>query len=213
MSQTTWIKIDIGTLDNPPRYLEAGDWCCFLREYTSHGGFDNSVGNDDISNFKKNPQLAGSSQWKWKEYAANKFAQELAALFRDKIFHVCVMPSSKIKGDPEYDPRFDMMLKKLKLICPNLVFEEPIKKRVSTQPLHERGKRDVESLYRSLEWVGFQGAAPETLCIVDDMITWGTSFKASKRLVIEHCPGVKVCGIFWTRCVWRSDFPPECVEK
>lgn len=213
MNQTSWIKIDIGTLDNPPRYLEAGDWCCFLREYTSRGGFGVSMGNDDIINFKKRPQLAGSPQWKYKEYAAGKFAKELSTLFSDKPYYVSIMPSSKAKGDPEYDPRFDIMLAKLRSICPGLVIVEPIKKKASTQALHEGGQRDVECVYRSLEWVGFQGAAPQSLCIVDDMITWGTTFKACKRLVTEHCPDVTVYGIFWTRCVWRSDFPPECDEE
>jgi len=53
------------------------------------------------------------------------------------------MPSSKKSDDPEYDPRFDMMLEDLRQLCPKLKMVEPIKKRTSTQPLHEGGNRNV----------------------------------------------------------------------
>jgi hypothetical protein len=209
MTPPRWIKIDIEKLENPPLHLEAEDWCCFLREYTSGAGFSASIANNDISNFKKSSDRRGTQQWLWKEKAAHKFADELSSLFKERTWHVCAMPSSKTTDDPEYDPRFDIMLYHLKSLCPKLKIVSPIKKRFNTQPLHGGGRRIIENVYQSLEWLGFPSPIPETLIIIDDMITCGTTFKACKQLLRENCPQMLILGVFWTRCIWKEEAPFE----
>jgi hypothetical protein len=117
MSQPQWMRIDIDALEHPPLHLVPEDRCCFLREYTPGGGFSASVGNDDILNFKMHPNLRGTSQWPYKERAARKFAEELAVLFRDLTLTAFVLPTSRTIDDPEFDPRFDMMLGHLATRC------------------------------------------------------------------------------------------------
>jgi hypothetical protein len=209
MSQPQWMRIDIDALEHPPLHLVAEDRCCFLREYTAGGGFRASTGNDDILNFKKNPNLRGTSQWPHKERAARKFAEELAVLFGDATLQACVLPSSKTVDDPEFDPRFDMMLGHLLTRCPHVEMVNPLRKRKNTRPLHGGGRRSIASIYDSLEWVGFAGEAPESMVVIDDMITSGTTFKACQKLLSEHCPRMQILGIFWTRCLWQDGNPPD----
>src|SRR5262245_51945054 len=76
----------------------------------------------------------------------------------------------------------------------SIVVESPIARTASTTAMHLGGKRKISDVYGSLKWVGFSGAIPDWLCLIDDVITCGTTFKACKRLIAENCPEVKVCG-------------------
>ena len=130
-------------------------------------------------------------------------------LFGNLTLSIYVLPSSKTADDPEFDPRFDMMLDHLRTRCPNVDVVNPMRKRTSTRPLHGGGKRSIAGIYESLEWVGFAGGVPESLVVIDDMITCGTTFKACQHMLLEHCPRMQVQGVFWTRCVWKDGIPPD----
>jgi hypothetical protein len=58
-------------------FLEAGDDCYYLGEYTARAGFAFSGTNDLIQNLKKPMDRRGTPQWKWKTWAINRSAEML----------------------------------------------------------------------------------------------------------------------------------------
>jgi hypothetical protein len=62
MERPVWMKIDLSQLENPPKHLRTEDECYFLREYTAHGGYNSSEGNQDVDNFKKKRETENTAQ-------------------------------------------------------------------------------------------------------------------------------------------------------
>lgn len=208
MPADAWIRVDLDHLDNPPALLRPSDDCYFLREYTSHGGYAASTGNQDIENFKKERHLEGTPQWHYKGVAARKFARELAALIGDDPWTLMAIPTSKLKSDAEYDPRFDMLFDHLKRHCPQVRIVEPLRRRQSVQALHKGGDRRIRAVYDSLHWVGFDDDPPSELVLLDDVLTHGTSYRACMKHIHQHHPDMELAGVFWTRCIW-PDAPED----
>src|SRR5437899_7503001 len=111
--ENCWKKIDITVLESPPVLLDATDECYYARDYQSRARFDSCEANDLIFNFKKPPTLKGTNQWKWKLWAIDRFAAELASIIPNKS-HVAAIPASKRADHPEYDDRMEMTLAALK---------------------------------------------------------------------------------------------------
>ncbi len=204
MPRQSWIRIDIGRLENPPRSLTAEDQCYFLQEYTSGGGYSASECNNLIINFKKKREYEGTPQWKWKLKAVERFARDLADLIGNQECVVAAIPTSKAEEDPRYDPRFELLLERLQAMSPGASIEKPIFRAVSATPLHEGGIRTPGSIYNTLGWRGFRGPVPEQIILIDDMITHGSTYSACKRHLIGRYPVMQVVGLFWARCIWKN---------
>lgn len=94
-----WQRLDQTTY-NRPYYLNANDDCWYLMDYKARGGFSASPANQLISNFKKDPSEKGKPSWRYKQEAANTFAQHLVALLgTDKEFVISFIPGSKKKKE------------------------------------------------------------------------------------------------------------------
>lgn len=202
-----WNKIDLD-VEPRPAFLRPGDHCYYAREYISEGGWQASKSNQLILNFKKPPHKKGTGEWYWKEQAADQFAQELKGILPEDSC-IAVIPTSKPDSHADYDQRFDMMLGTLHRLRPDLSMQEPIVRTAACQSLHTGGQRSVEQALRTLGWRGFDGEAPDGIFLIDDVITSGTNFKACQRLLRQHCPGIKVSGVFWARAVRPANDEPE----
>ena len=113
-----WRKIDSS---NRPHYIEENDRCFCYMDYQAHGGYTSSNSNNLINNFKREPKHKGQPAWTYKLEAANIFAKNLIALFADKEdLTIAFIPGSKIKGDPEFDERFDLLKENLQKLKPSL---------------------------------------------------------------------------------------------
>lgn len=152
------------------------DQCYFLREYTSGRGYAHSETNRLIHNLKKPPDRRGRPEWRYKELAIQQVARE----FRDNLdlarlqrVTLVPMPPSKARGDPLYD---DRMLRVLRAM-------------------------DVEAqLVAKLRIDGtLVIPPPESIAVVDDVLTTGAHFVAAKTLLAAQFPRAAVRGLFAAR--------------
>jgi hypothetical protein len=197
-----WQKIEIGLMEKPPALLNADDVCYFAREYKSHGGYAASEANQLISNFKKKPSTRGTYQWPHKQRAAAQFANELRNILPPNSV-IAFVPTSKIPTDPDYDPRFDMVRDYLLRIRADIRVESPVSRTKSCDAVHSGGTRKRAAVRESLEWEGFK-EEPETVMIIDDVITAGTHFRVIKDLIGQNS-NATVIGVFWARTVWPDE--------
>lgn len=198
-----WRRIEAGCLQSPPGHLRPDDECFFAREYLSWRDYKASEANSLIKNFKIKPTVANYPvRLKWKRAAVQQFAQELAD-FLPRDVRVCHIPTSKLPDDPEYDPRFDMLLRALHAQRQDLRIEQPFTIANSHQAAHEGGDR--AEFAGQLRWRGLHYRARD-IVVLDDVITGGTHFKACQNLLLEH--GVEmVVGVFWAVAVTKPEGP------
>lgn len=207
MAKVLWTQIDT-EIEGKPYHLAAGDVCFFTREYVSSGGYAASETNQLVSNFKKDPsRRSKTKEWYWKEKAAEKFAYELSlVLFEDAV--IATIPTSKPRGHPAYDDRFEMMLTALRRLRKDIRVEEPVIRTQECQCLHHGAKRSIREVSKTLAWNGLRAPTSE-LVLIDDVITCGTSFKACEAIILQNVPHMEIGGLFWARTVWPYEDPPE----
>ncbi|MDI1336123.1 MAG: hypothetical protein PSU94_08080 [Lacunisphaera sp.] len=199
-----WKKLEI--VENPPVYIGADDECYYARDYIARGSYKDSEANQLISNFKRHPKFRASPAWRYKLAAIDRFARELAAAVTKNVA-IAGIPSSKLADHPEYDSRLVDVLQTLAGLRPDLTVESPFGCKESTVAAHLGGSRSVDEINANLVWRGLSPGC-RVLILVDDVLTSGAHFKACKRLVATHAPGVRVAGVFWARTVWPEPANP-----
>ena len=197
-----WKRLDVS--QDIPVFIEQEDEVYYAREYISKGGCKASEANQLIMNFKKPVSRRGQREWYYKEQAIDRFARELAAALKENTI-IAAIPSSKCQTDPEYDSRLEDTLAAAKRYKQSLIIEQPIVVNATSVAVHAGGSRRPDEVYTHLVWKGFSREVTQVL-LVDDVLTTGSHFRACKRLILEHCPGTRVAGVFWAKTVWPG--PP-----
>ena len=198
-------------------HLTDADACCFIGEYTASQKYPYSVTNQLIRNFKKTMDRRGRLEWRHK----NQAIQEAAAAFRkalapkdlDRLTFVPI-PPSKAKGDPLYDDRLTRMLGAIRP-KPPLDLRELVVQTESTDPVHvgnvvRPAPEEIQALYRIDETL--TEPAPDTIAVVDDILTTGAHFRAAKSVLSTHFPETSIIGLFIARTVRvpaADDFPDD----
>ncbi len=190
-------------------YLTDGDVCHFLGEYTARAGYAYSQTNNLILNMKKSVDRRDRPEWRYKGQAirtvANAFRVAVGQDRLDRITFVPV-PPSKARTDPLYDDRLGEMLRLVRPARP-LDVRELIVQPLSYDPAHlsdvRRGPEEIAEGY-NID-TNLLAPQPEFIAVVDDVLTTGSHFKAVKRLLNEHLPGIPVIGLFIARRVPNSD--------
>ena len=189
------------------KHITDTDCCYCLMEYVSGGGYE-PPSNSLIWNFKK-PISLDDHQLQYKQEAIKRFASDLVAGIRqimqsiDLVPTICFIPISKTSDHPQYDDRFERVLKIVKAeLKDSINIEQPfhIKKsrKQSSQNKHQYGIQDYKS---NFNWIGFT-KKPQYLIIVDDVITWGEQFQACKQMIIEKMKHqIPMIGLFWSKTV------------
>ncbi len=195
----------------PPHFdKEAINNSVYAREHITEG-YNVSDTNQLIFNFKKAPDRKGKTEWQYKIKAAKQFSIELHGLLshsnKKSQFVIMTVPVSKLRGNEKHDSRFDMMIEELKKEEANdqdcqktYLIEEPIiLKENMKSSSSEGGLRDVNEIYRYYQWRGFTNSVPDSIILIDDVVTTGSHFMACKKLLREHCPNLNIYGVFWAR--------------
>lgn len=207
MADYKWRRIDVNTIQYPPRWLTADDFCYYAREFTVRRGYTESKTNQLIFNLKKPVSHRGMWGWHYKAEAIQKFAQELATLL-STAFTVTYIPTSKTKNHPDYDSRLKDTLTLLQKHNNKICVEFPIIRTKSILAKHKGGMRDPDIERQSLKWVGFK-RKHSRIVLIDDVITSGSGFKACQQLILENSSGIRrVGGVFWARAIY-----PEAQEQ
>lgn len=195
------------------------DDCFYAGEYTARSGFGASEMNQLITNLKKPPSRQGRPEWRYKLQAIRQCAVLLRQIKKKWVEtpgHVLVpVPPSKATTDPEYD---DRMLQVLKSAHDendwNADIREMVNQRQSMAASHESDERaSIDELVQNYEIdQALAEPAPDTVVIVDDMLTTGRHFKAMQRVLETQFPGIQTIGVFISRRVPQSDFEILCAD-
>ncbi len=188
----------------------------YAREYITEG-YTISETNQLIFNFKKAPDKQGKSEWQYKIKAAKQFSIDLHGLLshsnKKSQFIIMTVPVSKLRGSEKYDPRFDMMLDELIKINAQdhharktYIIETPIvlKENIKSAS-REKGSRKVDEICRYYEWQGFTNKVPDSIILVDDVVTTGGHFMACKKFIYKKFPEMKIYGVFWSRTISKDE--------
>lgn len=197
-------KIDASNIGKH-QYLEFGeDECFFFKEYTSGHDFSYNETNSLINNLKKPPSTKGTIQWSYKLSTIKEVARWLTIVLPpDEMngFTLVPIPPSKCKDDLEYDPRMSMVLEQYS--NDKLDVRELLIAKKSTKASHKSSKRlspeELEEILQVDE--AHTKPRPESIILFDDMLTYGTHFKACKSILRKRFPKVEVFGVFVTRRV------------
>lgn len=183
-------------------YLDNSDRCLFAREFKRGLGYQGGDTNQLILNFKKDGTKRNSPEWRWRNVAVQKFADELSYLFKPETkLALTSIPSSCVESDPKYDCRFEDLFEKLLLKFPKLRVENPIKCKSSVESAHSGvGTRKPAIIKDNYLWEGFK-TPTNHLAIIDDVITTGGHFKAFTDFLKENGYAGGYTGVFWARTI------------
>lgn len=197
-------------------YLDERDICYYAGEYTAGEGHAYSETNKLIHNFKKTMDRRGTAQWQYKEQAILQAANIFRAAIRsDARITFVPIPPSRAMGDPLYD---DRMLRLLQAMCAgrHTDIRELVVQRETVEAAHLATRRPTPdelianySLDESLV-----EPIPETIFIVDDVLTTGCHYKAVKFVLEQRFPDARIRGLFIARRVPKSiDLDFDIIES
>lgn len=186
-------------------FLEPGDRCFFLWEYTPNRGYKFSEANNLILNFKKSPERQGRPEWQYKEQAIEKIAEAFLRSLRTEWLRSVTLvpiPPSGAKGSPQYDDHMLRALGRLdEKLGGSLDVRELILQRESTVADHKAAQRqsleDLIGNYRFNEQAAL--SKPARIALFDDLLTTGRHFKAAEHLLRMRYPDTEILGIFVAR--------------
>lgn len=198
-------------------YLDSGDTCYFIGEFTSHQGYAYSELNQIISNLKKSPLLKKTSPAEYKHKL--KDIRRVAACFRRGLTEEVLntkatlvpIPPSKTKSNSEYDNRITMICHGIVLGYSSPDVQELICCHEDTIATHNQAsKPSPEALVSNYRIAVDPGYNPRPiLFLVDDMLTTGSHFKACKMLISKTYPDSEVIGLFVARRVFADPHESE----
>ena len=190
-------------------YLDDGDYCSFIGEYTARKGYSYSKTNQLIINFKKPQKLRGTPQWCYKLQAINQVGRSLASCLRNWADEITLVPipPSKCKTDSEYDDRMILALDVCKKYIPDIEYRELILQTISTDAAHLADTRPVPDQLIQIYDINLDllEGVRDKVVIVDDMLTTGCHFKAMQSVLQKYLPNNIIAGVFVARRVPDSD--------
>lgn len=187
-------------------YLDPDDHCYYFGEYTAGAGHAFSATNQLILNLKKPVDRKGTAQWKYKGLAIEESARLLrAAIKADAAVTLVPIPPSKAKGDPLYD---DRLVQVVRAACEGRAYEyrELLIQKETIPASHLNKTRPSPDEIAANYAIDEDKAepAPQTIIVVDDVLTTGSHFKAAQRVLLNRYPESKTVGIFIARRVPKS---------
>lgn len=187
--------------------LSDDDDCYHYMEYVAGAGYSHSHANNLIYNLKADV-VAQPQRTRYKQRAIQEVANLLAGSLSLDALRSSVtlvpMPCSKPSGDPRHDDRMTQVLMKLGAIVGNgFDMREVLETTVARTSQHSTlgaTRITVDGLMATM------AVRPmplrQTVLLVDDVFTLGTSFVAAKRRLREAGCTSAIKGIFIARTVW-----------
>lgn len=190
-------------------YLDPSDSCWHFGEYTSGGGFKASETNQQIYNLKKKPSMPDQQlYWKRKaiEYWGRMFfsTSSLSAAKCEESVTFVPFPCSKPSGHPDFDDRILKVIERASRNHPNMDIRPLILQTAERNAQHTSSRLTPREIADQLELDQGLLARPlkKHVIVVDDVITRGASFAASKAILQEHFGDeLLIYGIFLAKTV------------
>ena len=191
-------------------FLQPADQCYFFGEYYAQQGYEGGGTNQLIFNFKCKPSDAALNppRAKYKALAISEIARGLRVVFPQRIaesFTWVPLPTSKIKGHPDYDDRL------IRVLC--LAFDgfdidvrELLKQNQSTDADHRAGVR--QTLVELGEIVALDmdvlkvSPLRDRIMLFDDVLVTGKHIRVCTQRLRETVPlTVSIMGLTIARRV------------
>lgn len=180
------------------------DHIYYYREYTAGVGYSYGESNNLILNFKMGPNPQNQNRLYYRNLAIDNFVRELCLLLKNAVDDSWIswIPSSKSPEDPEYDNRLELTVESACRQFNKLQKIGTLYTRKSRPPLHTGGWRDPAQIIPTLEWydqVDLSGSS--NLILIDDLLTYGTTFNAVCSVIRDRYPQIVIAGVFWALTV------------
>lgn len=211
----TVLEIDEAIRDQHEQ-LTRQDKCFYFYEYYPGFGYNYSIGNNIILNFKKCVSRKGKDEYQYKLSAIETIANLLTNNFNPKVasdYTFVPIPPSKTKDDPLYDDRLVETLRKFKEKMEEqyqvlINIRELIVQTDSYTPAHSASQRPSVEDYIGIYRINAEGytEALKNIILFDDVLTMGTHFKAAQTVISRHFKSKieTISGLFIARRV-RND--------
>lgn len=120
---------------------------------------------------------------------------------KNKLNTITAIPGSKIKGQQEYNNRFEDLFNELKKTNIKFFEEWAVKIKKDVKASHQGGDRTPELIKSNYIWTGFKKEHPKILFVFDDIITTGAHFRAMSDFLRENKYKGYIVGLIWTRSI------------
>lgn len=189
-------------------YLDAGDKCYYLGDYTPRGGYSCSEINQLITNLKKSESRRGSNDYHYKIEAIKTCAEYIGKILSQNLNIVIVpIPPSKSKDHELYDNRIIQIAELASSGKYNVDVLEFVEQIASTEAVHlsEAKRPTPEQLQKNYRIAPGFSLSPtiDAVFILDDILTTGSHFKAIKNMLLEEYPHLsnKIYGLFIAKVI------------
>ncbi|UWU83149.1 hypothetical protein N2605_26880 [Bradyrhizobium yuanmingense] len=193
-------------------YLDEGDDCHYLYEYTAGQGWRGGETNQLIHNLQKK---RGDGGYHYKAPAMARCARDLSSVLSADWLALATLvpiPPSKIKTDPNYDDRMVQVCRGIRAPAPADVRE--LVEQIASTDTFKGGHRKSPAELKQNDRIA-EERLPNLRGIVgifDDVLTTGSHFKAVKELILERAPQVRVIGLFVARRAIPNPFDEVSIE-
>jgi hypothetical protein len=204
-------RIDENTRSEHPCLL-SDDLCFYFGEKLSPGGFERGPTNQLIFNLKKPMELKNQKGWGYKQDAIETASKLIGNTIGTSlsIWTFVPIPPSKPKLHPLFDDRITQILSK--------VTNQNGERAQILEMVVQTGERDAAHLSSARPTVdelramyhldlSLIGQAKANICIFDDVITNGTSFRVASDLIRAQLPNATIRGLFIARNVHKEPNP------
>lgn len=198
--------------------LDEGDICYFFGEYISGGKWDASPTNQLISNLKADIVQQPQRRAHKKTAIGDAIEQLVTTVSAGSLAKVTVvpMPGSKPVGHQGHDDRMVQVMNGWGARVGESFDGRPVlitsHERAAQHLANANGvpRATVDELAETLALDPQHMTVPlrETVVLLDDVFTAGTSFKAAQRVLLQRSEVKKVCGLYLARTVWPPQLPP-----
>ena len=203
MALPTLLKIDASNRD-AHYYIEEEHECFFFYEYTAREGPQFSDGNQFVFNLKKPVSAQNQTHYVYKNRAISRAGSMLRAVFEraPQIFQSATfapIPPSRICTDPDYDDRMTRVITQA-CLGKNADVREIICQRQSYEASHHKNSgarlkpHELEALYYLMD-----PPPKPVVVLVDDVLTTGAHFVATRNTILAQYPDTQVFGFFMAR--------------
>jgi len=181
------------------QYLTEKDEIYYHLEY-SRGGFEKSLDNQWIFNYKKDIKHRNERQWYYKEVAIDQFAELIISTGFETNCILLAGATSKRRDSLDFDSRNEEVLKIIN-DATGIPISFNLESIEDREPTHLKGGYRNPDLLRGLyKFTPFE-IIPDIVYIVDDVITSGSHFVVWQDLIKQVHPEIEVRGIYLARTV------------
>lgn len=213
-----WTQVDrIACVDRA--FITPDDQCFYYlqRDSLGYSAGPRADANSLIINFKKKPEVIRSDerQAHYKRQAIEYFAsavldffQQNAKLLDDCEVFLVPIPTSKPRGDADYDNRMDELCCIVGDSLKWVSYAPILDTRSDLGTAHEGTiPRNPECIKENLVFSGRISniRIPKVVFLIDDVLTTGAHYAACRDMINNAYPGVPIFGLFLSIHMWSFE--------